>query len=97
MFEIGRVCVKIAGRDSGKKCVVVNVIDDNYVLIDGETRRKKVNVKHLEPLSQIVDISKDADKEAIKSVLNKWDIKKTNPKKKTEKLKKQRKALNKKK
>ena len=51
MFEIGRLCVKIAGRDAGLKCLVVEVIDDNYVLIDGQTRRRKCNIKHLEPVS----------------------------------------------
>ena len=28
-IEKGRVCVKIAGRESGKKCVIVDVIDEN--------------------------------------------------------------------
>ena len=35
MFEIGRLCVKIAGRDAGNKCVIVDVIDKNFVMIDG--------------------------------------------------------------
>ena len=47
MIEIGRLCVKIAGRDAGKKCVVVDVVNDNTVLIDGETRRRNCNIKHL--------------------------------------------------
>ena len=28
MFDIGRVCMKIAGRDAGKKCVIIDVVDD---------------------------------------------------------------------
>ena len=28
MIEVGRVCVKIAGRDAGKKCAVIKVLDD---------------------------------------------------------------------
>jgi large subunit ribosomal protein L14e len=60
MIGIGRVCVKIAGRDAGKKCVVADVLDDNYVLIDGETRRRKCNIGHLEPLDKKVDINKNA-------------------------------------
>lgn len=38
-MEIGRVCIKIAGRDAGMKCVVVEQLDNNFVLIDGQTRR----------------------------------------------------------
>src|SRR3989344_3520904 len=49
IFETGRVVMKIAGRDSGKTAVIVNKIDDNYVLIDGDVRRKKCNISHLEP------------------------------------------------
>ena len=47
MFDVGRVCLKIAGRDAGKKCVVVEKLEGKYVLIDGMTRRKKCNTLHL--------------------------------------------------
>ncbi len=60
MFEIGRVCVKIAGRDAGKKGAIVEVLDEKTVLIDGETRRRKCNVNHLEVLDQILPIGKNA-------------------------------------
>jgi large subunit ribosomal protein L14e len=60
MIDIGRVCVKIAGRDAGKRCVVVDVLDENYVLVDGETRRRKCNILHLEPLDKTVEITKGA-------------------------------------
>ena len=30
MMEVGRLCLKIAGRDAGMKCVIVEVIDDNF-------------------------------------------------------------------
>jgi large subunit ribosomal protein L14e len=79
MFEIGRLCVKLAGRDAGKKCVVVDEIDANYVVVDGETRRRKVNVAHLEPLAQVVDIKKGADTQAVAKALG-IEIKATTPK-----------------
>jgi len=60
MFEIGRICVKIAGRDAGQTAIVIDVIDDNYVLIDGNVRRKKCNIKHLEPLKDKIKIKKAA-------------------------------------
>ena len=57
IFEVGRVCIKVAGRDAGNKCVVIEVIDNNYVMIDGMTRRRKCNIVHLEPLKEIIKIN----------------------------------------
>ncbi|VVB80889.1 50S ribosomal protein L14e [uncultured archaeon] len=69
MFGIGRICVKIAGRDAGMKCVVVDVLDKNFVLIDGQTRRRKCNMSHLEPLAQKISIEKGASHEHIVAAL----------------------------
>lgn len=66
-INIGRLCVKIAGRDAGKKCVVVDLLDKNFVLVDGQTRRKKCNILHLEPLAQTLDIKKGASHEDVKA------------------------------
>ncbi len=65
MFEVGRICVKIAGRDAGQKCVIVDVLDDKYVLVDGMTRRRKCNKMHLEPSSQTVAITQNASHEHV--------------------------------
>jgi len=94
MFEVGRLCVKTAGRDGGKKAVIINVIDAKYVMIDGETRRRKCNVSHLEPLKGVIKIKKDASHEEIKKEFEKlgWSVKDTKPKEKAEKPKKVRKA-----
>ena len=65
----GQVCVKIAGRDAGKKCVVIDNIDKNYVLIDGQTRRRRCNINHLEPINKVVKIKKDtSNKEVVKAL-----------------------------
>ncbi len=69
MYEIGRICVKIAGRDAGQTCVIIDVLDDSYVMIDGQTRRKKCNLKHLEPLNKIVNIDKNASNDEIIAAL----------------------------
>ena len=74
MIEIGRLCVKIAGRDAGKKCVVVDTLDKNYVLVDGETRRRKVNTAHLEPLDKTLKIEKGASHDKIVAVFKEIDI-----------------------
>lgn len=75
MMEIGRVCVKIAGRDAGKHCIIVDVIDKNNVTIDGLTRRRKCNIKHLEPLETVVNIGKNAGHEQVMSELEKLGMK----------------------
>ena len=65
---------------SGKKCVIVEELDGNLVFIDGATRRKKVNVKHLEPLSTVLEIKNKASHEEVKAAFEKigeevWDKK----------------------
>jgi large subunit ribosomal protein L14e len=74
MFDIGRVCMKIAGRDAGKKCVIIDVIDAHYVLVDGQTRRRKCNIKHLEPLTQTVQVTKNAPEPEVVRVLKELNI-----------------------
>ena len=87
MIEIGRLCVKTAGRDAGLKCAVVDILDDKYVLIDGETRRRKCNIMHLEPLKEVIKIKKNASHEVIKKEFEEIGLKarETKPKEKKEK------------
>ena len=94
MIEIGRLCVKIAGRDAGSKCVVVDILEDKFVLVDGETRRRKCNIMHLEPLKDVIKIKKNASHEDVKKEFEKLSLKarETKPKPKTERPRKQRKT-----
>lgn len=71
MFEIGRICMKIAGRDGNNLAVVIKKLDDKNVLIDGNVRRKRCNLKHLEPLDKILKIKEEESTEKIKELLNK--------------------------
>lgn len=93
MFEIGRLCIKIAGRDAGKKCVIVEKIDNVHVLIDGETRRRKCNINHLEPLNKKLEVNDKASHDEIKAVFEKegYSVRETKPKKAKPRLKKQHK------
>lgn len=88
MMEVGRLCVKIAGRDAGKKCVIVEVIDDKFVMIDGETRRRKCNTKHLEPSKEMIKLGKGADHSAVKAEFKKLGIELKETKQKPAKPKK---------
>ncbi len=60
MFEVGRLCIKTAGRNAKVYCLVVDRIDENFVMVDGNLKRKRCNVRHLEPLPQVLDIKKGA-------------------------------------
>ncbi len=74
MIEVGRVCTKIVGNDCGKKCVVVDQIDKNFVLVTGPekisgVKRRRCNVRHLEPHRTKIDIRKRAEDEEIIKIL----------------------------
>ncbi len=94
MIEIGRLVAKTAGRDAGKKAIVIDVLDGKYVLIDGETRRRKCNILHIEPLNQVVKVEKNASHDEVAKVLKEIgiEVRTTKPKPKTEKPKKRRKT-----
>ncbi len=73
-IEVGRLCVKVSGREAGLKCVIVNIIDDNFVLVTGPksltgVKRRRVNIKHIEPLDVRINIQKGAsDEEVLKAL-----------------------------
>ena len=69
MIETGRVCIKIAGRDAGKTAVVVQKINDITVMVDGNARRKKCNIKHLEPTDKVLNIKEKATTEEVLSAM----------------------------
>ena len=72
VYDIGRICVKTTGREAGNYCVIVDVIDKSYLLIDGlKVRRRRANYKHIEPTTDIIDISKGADHKAVEEAIKK--------------------------
>lgn len=73
-IEVGRICVKVSGREAGLKCVIVNIIDDNFVLVTGPknltgVKRRRVNIKHIEPLDVKINIQKGASDEDVLKAL----------------------------
>jgi large subunit ribosomal protein L14e len=72
--EVGRVCVKVVGREAGRKCVVVDVTDKSFVLITGPkevtgVRRRRANINHVEPLQESVEIKRGASDEEVMEAL----------------------------
>lgn len=70
-MEIGKVCMKIAGRDAGRPAIVIDIHKDGYVTIDGYSRRKKVNPQHLQFIGTKVDIKKGATTATVLKALEK--------------------------
>jgi len=75
-IEVGRLCVKLSGREAGMKCVVVDVVDKSFALITGPksvsgVRRRRVNINHVEPLEESVDVKRGASDEDVAQVLKK--------------------------
>lgn len=93
MLTIGRVCVKIAGRDAGKKCVIVDTKDNRYE-VDGQTRRRFVNGAHLEPTAETLDVKKGASHADVAKAFKALGVEcaQTKAKKVADKPKKVRKA-----
>ncbi len=73
-IEVGRVCVKIVGREAGRRCVVVDVVDKNFIVVAGPVKvtgvkRRRVNVGHIEPTEMKVKIGKgDGDNEIVEAL-----------------------------
>src|SRR6059036_311323 len=75
-IEVGRICVKLSGREAGRKCVIVDVIDKNFVLVTGPrkisgVKRRRTNVKHLEPMEDSIELKKGASDEDVAKVAEK--------------------------
>jgi len=75
-IEVGRICVKLSGREAGRKCVVIDIIDKNFILVTGPfkvsgVKRRRVNVNHVEPTEAKVDVKKGDDDEKVTEALTK--------------------------
>ena len=73
-IEVGRICVKILGREAGKKCVIVEIVDQNFVLITGpkaitSVKRRRANINHIKTTNDIIEIRKGATDEEITEAL----------------------------
>ena len=69
-MDIGRVCLKVQGREKGKRCVVIDVIDRNFVIVTGPgVKRRRVNMNHIIPLDETISIQRNATDEEVISQL----------------------------
>lgn len=80
-LEVGRVVMKISGREAGRYAVVVKgpgkeKSEKSFVIITGPklltgVKRRKCNVQHVEPLPYLLDIKEDASDEEVIEALKK--------------------------
>lgn len=66
--------MKLTGRETGKKCIIVDVIDKNFALVTGPKsvtgiRRRRTNVDHLEPTVEMVELKKGATDDEVEKAL----------------------------
>jgi len=74
--DVGRICAKLTGREAGKKCIIVDVIDRNFVLVTGPkqvngVKRRRVNVSHVEPTERKISIRRGESDEGVMKALDK--------------------------
>lgn len=72
--EIGRICVKTAGRDAGKKCVVVDVMDKSFIMVTGPkaltgVKRKRANLNHVMLLEDKLELKRGASDDEVTKIL----------------------------
>jgi len=75
VVDVGRICVKLTGREAGKRCVIVDVVDRNFVLVTGPkqvngVKRRRVNVNHIEPTERKINIKRGESDEQVMKVLD---------------------------
>ncbi|MCD6264164.1 50S ribosomal protein L14e [Candidatus Bathyarchaeota archaeon] len=73
-IEVGRICIKTRGREAGRRCVIVDIIDRNFVLVTGPkdvtgVRRRRVNMSHLKPTEEKIEISRGASDDEVRAAL----------------------------
>ena len=77
-MEVGRICVKTVGREAGKKCIIVDIVDKNFVLITGPRtvsgiKRRRANINHLELTQEKIDVNRGVTDEEVTEALKAAD------------------------
>lgn len=73
-IEVGRLCIKHAGRECCTKCIIVDVMDKSYVLVTGPKKitglkRRRVNINHLMPTEDKIEIKRGASDDEVAEAL----------------------------
>lgn len=79
MVEVGNVCMKNTGRESGKYCVVLKKINDSFVSVTGPKlltgiKRRRCNVDHLNPTAFKIEVNENSSDEEVIAALDKQNL-----------------------
>ena len=79
-IQIGRIVVKTNGREAGKKAVIVDMINQNFVLVTGpkelsSVKRRRCNISHIEATDKTISIKRDATDEEVLAAIEKDGLK----------------------
>lgn len=74
VMEVGRVCVKTAGRNAGRYCVITKVLGSGSVEITGPkkltgVKRGKCSMAHLEPARHVIKLGKRASEADVEKAV----------------------------
>jgi large subunit ribosomal protein L14e len=80
-IQVGRIIVKTNGREAGRKAVIVDLVNQNFVVITGpkpisSVKRRRCNIGHVEPTDKTISIKRDATDEEVVAAIEKTDLKK---------------------
>jgi large subunit ribosomal protein L14e len=69
-IEVGRICIKQAGRECCTRCVIVDVMDKSFVVVTGPkkltgVKRRRVNISHIMPIEEKIDITRGASDDEV--------------------------------
>ncbi len=75
-IDVGTICIKTKGRKKGKKCVLIDVIDKNFVLITGPKsisgiKRQRANIVHLSSTFERIKLKRGASDKEVLATLKK--------------------------
>jgi large subunit ribosomal protein L14e len=64
----------VAGREAGKKCVIVDVMDKSFVVITGPkkvtgVKRRRVNINHVAPTEDVIPIKRGASDNEVAQMI----------------------------
>ncbi len=70
------------GREAGSYCVIVEEMNGTYVIVTGPkhisgVRRRRVNIRHIEPTETVLPIKKAADDDAVEKAIKEAGLEET--------------------
>ena len=64
----------MAGREAGRKCVIVDVMDKSFVVVTGPkkvtgVKRRRVNINHVAPTEDLIPIKRGASDDEVTEMI----------------------------